>query len=122
MAQGLAPGGGRDRSYPRKKDTTNHRHVIQTWYPFRHEQGTGVQPNPPPLLDTPPCPLLSMDDPTRRLIIVVVSPGEDPEIETDPTESFATWEMVAALNRAVEILEQEEFEESLKEGNEDEDS
>ena len=46
---------------------------------------------------------------SRRLIIVVVSPGEDPVVETDPPESFATYEMVAALNRCVEILEEEEI-------------
>lgn len=45
----------------------------------------------------------------RRLIVVVVAPGEDPELETDPPESFVAYEIVAALKRAIELVEEEDF-------------
>lgn len=45
----------------------------------------------------------------RRLIIVIVTPGEDPGVETDPEQSFAAWEIIAALKRASEIVEEEDF-------------
>ena len=45
----------------------------------------------------------------RRLIIVVVTPGDDPSVETEPPESFATWELIAALKRAVEMIEQDDI-------------
>lgn len=61
------------------------------------------------------------DHPQRRLIIIVVTPGEDPEIETDPPESFAAWEMEAALKRAVEIVEEDEFLAAIKEEEDDSD-
>jgi hypothetical protein len=44
----------------------------------------------------------------RRLIVVVVAPGEDPELETDPPDSFVAYEIIAALKRAIEIVEEEE--------------
>lgn len=55
----------------------------------------------------------SPDDPPvysrRRLIIVVVEPGEEPTLETDPELSFAGWEIIAAMKRMSEILEEEDF-------------
>lgn len=62
--------------------------------------------------------LESSPSPPRRLIIVVVEPGEDPVIDYEPEGSFATWEVVAALHRAVEIIEQEDMLEQIK-GDED---
>lgn len=53
--------------------------------------------------------LVSSPAPARRLIIVIVEPGEEPGIETDPEESFAAWEIIAALKRASEIVEEEDF-------------
>jgi hypothetical protein len=49
------------------------------------------------------------ETPPRRLIIIVVEPGEDPEIETDPPASFALWEIQGALQRALEIAEEDDF-------------
>jgi len=46
---------------------------------------------------------------SRRLIVVVVAPGEDPELETDPPESFVSYEIVAALKRIIEIVEEDEI-------------
>ena len=57
----------------------------------------------------------------RRLIIIVVAPGEDPIVETDPPESFAAWELEAALKRACELVEEEDFLDRIKE-EEDNDS
>lgn len=58
--------------------------------------------------------------PERRLIVIVVQPGEDPEIESDPPRAFATYEIVAALNRAVEILEEEDIMDRINGDEEDE--
>lgn len=71
-------------------------------------------------------PAIIQDDapsrPSRRLIIVVVEPGEDPIIETDPPLSFALYEMVAALQRAVEILEEDDILQGIEDADqEDED-
>lgn len=59
--------------------------------------------------------------PYRRLIIVVVEPGQDPEVEHDPPESFAPWEAIAALKRAIEIMEEEDILAALPLNEEDED-
>jgi len=47
-------------------------------------------------------------EPARRLIVVIVAPGEDPELETDPPESFVAYEIIAALKRAIEMVEEDE--------------
>ena len=65
------------------------------------------------MVESPPAELAEEETSPRRLIIVVVTPGEDPVIESDPPESFATWEMVAAMTRAVEIIEEDEILEKL---------
>lgn len=44
---------------------------------------------------------------SRRLIIIVVEPGEDPVVETDPPESFVVYEIIAALKRAIEMIEED---------------
>lgn len=61
----------------------------------------GLADNPPPVGGE------------RRLIIVIVTPGEDPGVETDPEQSFAAWEIIAALKRASEIVEEEDFLDSI---------
>lgn len=60
-------------------------------------------------------------DPARRLIIVVVEAGEDPVIETDPPESFAFYEIEAALKRALQILQEDEILSELSDSEEGED-
>lgn len=63
----------------------------------------------------------AIQDPARRLIIVVVEAGEDPVIETDPPESFAFYEIEAALKRALQILQEDEILSELSDSEEGED-
>lgn len=56
----------------------------------------------------------------RRLIIIVVQPGTDPEIDYEPADSFSLWEVRAVFNRCLEILEEEEVA-SIKRDDEEED-
>jgi hypothetical protein len=54
----------------------------------------------------------------RRLIIVVVDAGLDPEIEYEGP--FAAYEVTAALRRAIELVEEEDILASLEPPEEEE--
>jgi hypothetical protein len=46
----------------------------------------------------------------RRLVILAVEPGQDPEIDWEG--EWAYWELYAVLDRAASILEEREAEEA----------
>lgn len=68
-----------------------------------------------PFSDLPPN--VSTDESRRRLIIIAVVEGEDIEVDFDG--AFAWWELNAALQRALDITEAEQFADEAE--NEEED-
>lgn len=54
------------------------------------------------------------DAPSWRFIIIRIAAGED--IDVDYEGAFGWWEVKAALERALEMVEEEEFQEEMEEG------
>ena len=54
----------------------------------------------------------------RRLIIIVVEDGKDPEVDWEGP--FAYYELIAAMNRAQDMLEESRFQQEAEESDKDE--
>ena len=50
---------------------------------------------------------------SRRLIILIIEPGLDPAIDYEGV--FAFWEVKAALEKAGEMIDEDEFDEYMRE-------
>ncbi len=61
----------------------------------------------------------SPPDPHRRMIIVVAEVGQDVEVEYEG--EFAVYEVLAILRRAMEMVEEEDILETIKEQREETD-
>lgn len=41
---------------------------------------------------------------SRRLIVVSIQPGKEPDVDLEPADGFALWEVKAALARALSLF------------------
>lgn len=58
----------------------------------------------------------------RRLIVVAVEEGHDVDYELDPSDGWAWWEVVAALKRTLEKVEDAAIDQEIEEAMGDEET
>lgn len=69
------------------------------WEDITGQEGVNPSPHPPA--------------PLPRLIVVKVQPGQDVQVDWDG--DFAYWELIAALKRAIDKMEDQRIEDEINE-------